>query len=196
MRWFVYMLPETDVLDMLKWARAQKPACPWNEQVCEEAARGGFVRILEWALAQKPPCPSSGFIYWRAAHQKQWNVIFWLRRRNPPYGWAHSSWWLSCAAEHKRWDIVRWARDQNPPCPWSEEVCKVYAKKLPARGFWKPCNGYEPRMSAARGPIGFVFGRPETATSKCCNGHELRTRNALGPKRFEEKPAETEIFPC
>ena len=44
---------------MLKWARAQEPPCPWDEDTCADAAEGGHLDVLKWARSQDPPCPWS-----------------------------------------------------------------------------------------------------------------------------------------
>jgi len=43
-------------LEMLKWARAQDPPCPWDVTTSRNAARYGHVEVLVWARVQDPPC--------------------------------------------------------------------------------------------------------------------------------------------
>jgi hypothetical protein len=41
--------------EMLKWLRSQ--GCPWNEWTCDEAAAWGHLEVLQWALENGCPCP-------------------------------------------------------------------------------------------------------------------------------------------
>lgn len=44
-------------LDILQWARAQKPAYDWGESTTQAAAGWGHLEILQWLRKQSPPCP-------------------------------------------------------------------------------------------------------------------------------------------
>ena len=35
-------------LDVLQWARAQDPPCPWDAWVCSDAAENGHLDVLQW----------------------------------------------------------------------------------------------------------------------------------------------------
>ena len=44
-------------LEVLKWARLQKPPCPWDSSTCHVAAREGKLEVLQCTRTQEPPCP-------------------------------------------------------------------------------------------------------------------------------------------
>ena len=42
-------------VEVLQYLRANK--CPWDHDTCDLAAMNGHVEVLKWARAQVPPCP-------------------------------------------------------------------------------------------------------------------------------------------
>jgi len=63
-------MARSDSFEMLKWARAQSPQCPWNEETSLHAARRGDLMVLQWLRNQDPPCPwNPGVIYKMAEMQ-------------------------------------------------------------------------------------------------------------------------------
>jgi hypothetical protein len=40
-------------LEVLKWAKEN--GCPWNENVCNNAAKNGHLEILKWAIENGCP---------------------------------------------------------------------------------------------------------------------------------------------
>jgi hypothetical protein len=63
---------------VLQWARSQQPPCPWDEEACSEAARGGHLEVLQWARSQEPPCPWDTRTRDRAASGRHQHVLEWL----------------------------------------------------------------------------------------------------------------------
>jgi len=44
--WISSFVASGGCLEVLKWARAQDPPCPWDEKTCTRAARGGHLEML------------------------------------------------------------------------------------------------------------------------------------------------------
>lgn len=64
-----------DRLEILKWLHEQK--CPWDEKICDKAAKKGQLHILKWAVDdQKYECPKS----WcrLAAEKGNADIIQWV----------------------------------------------------------------------------------------------------------------------
>ncbi|GBF92802.1 hypothetical protein Rsub_05421 [Raphidocelis subcapitata] len=75
-------------LEVLQWARAQQPPCPWDERTCWAAAEGGHLNVLQWARAQEPPCPWDAWTCFAAAKGDHLAVLQWARAQQPPCPWS------------------------------------------------------------------------------------------------------------
>ena len=74
-------------LDILQWARAQDPSCPWDADICSCAALNGHLDILLWARAQDPTCPWDTRTCSFAARNGHLDILQWARAQDPPCPW-------------------------------------------------------------------------------------------------------------
>lgn len=134
-------------LQMLKWARAQIPPCPCDEQFVYAAAEEGYVNILNWAhqLEELPINPWTHIVPTRAVQRGHFEVLKWSQKVGvlcPLHTVVFSKaaafgnidimnylWKISCpydehlcskAARNGHLHILKWARSQNPPIQWDE----------------------------------------------------------------------------
>ena len=68
----------------LKWARQH--GCPWNENTCSDAARGGHLGVLQWA--RQNGCPWSEETASAAAYAGHLAVLQWAIRNGCPWSKA------------------------------------------------------------------------------------------------------------
>jgi hypothetical protein len=113
-------------LNVIQWARAQNPPCPWDERTCAWAAQNGHLHVLEWARAQDPPCPWCEDTCTWAAQNGHLHVLEWARAQDPPCPWYERT--CAWAARNGHLHVLEWARAQDPPCPWDERTCAVAAQ--------------------------------------------------------------------
>ena len=78
-------------LEVLKWARVQKPPCPWafarprrDKSSCYYAARGGQLEVLQWLRAQQPPCPWDASTCTAASDRGHLKLLQWARAHGCP----------------------------------------------------------------------------------------------------------------
>jgi hypothetical protein len=141
-------------LDVLRWARAQDPPCPWGF-TCRRAAGCGHLALLQWARAQDPPCPwdEAGVVHcaawgghlavlkWARAQgvHTNWNDVCWsasARGHLAVLQWAQEQgygYWgpgnCDVAAQNGHLAVLQWLRAQDPPCAWDQEsVCLSAAR--------------------------------------------------------------------
>ena len=107
-------------LKALKCLRDQDPPCPWDEETCSWAARGGHLKV-KWLRLQDPPCPWDCLTCSRAAKGGHLDVLKWLRAQDPPCPWGE--WTCSEAALRGHLEVLKFLRAQHPPCPWDEKTC-------------------------------------------------------------------------
>ena len=67
---------------LLQWARAN--GCPWNEETCANAAKGGHLSVLQWAQANG--CPWNWRTCEYAAGGGHLSVLQWARAN----GWSRA----------------------------------------------------------------------------------------------------------
>ena len=94
---------------MLKWAREND--CPWDEETCAKAAKGGYLEVLKWARER---VPGNG----RAVGDDggHLEVLKWARENGCP--WNERT--CASAAEGGHLEMLKWARENG--CPWNEDV--------------------------------------------------------------------------
>ena len=112
---------------------AKDPPCPWGENTCYDAAKGGQLEVLKWLRAQKPPCPWSEGACAYAARGGHLEVLKWLRAQDPPCPWNAETCCEAVGGGHL--EILKWARDQDPPCPWSRRQCRGLASQIIRMGW-------------------------------------------------------------
>jgi len=110
-------------LDVLKWARAQVPPCPWSTYTCKYAASNGHLAVLQWLRAQDPPCPWDDTTCSAAAADNQLATLQWARAQDPPCPWSANT--CRDAASNGHLAVLQWLRAQVPPCPWDARTALV-----------------------------------------------------------------------
>jgi len=108
-------------MEMMKWARAQKPPYTWSSATCIAAAGNGHIKLLKWLRAQDPPCPWDEVVCSTAARNGHLKELKWLRAQDPPCPWDAEVCYNAAGGGHL--DVLQWARKQDPPCPWDMWVC-------------------------------------------------------------------------
>ena len=66
---------------MLQWARAN--GCPWDEETCSTAARGGQLEVLQWLRANG--CPWDEKTCARAVDIRHLEMLKWARANGAPW---------------------------------------------------------------------------------------------------------------
>jgi hypothetical protein len=74
---------------VLKWA--QEHHCPWNEETCEYAARGGHLDVLKWAREHDCPWDENTCAY--AAYSAPLEVLQWAMEHDAPVAQSHTQWY-------------------------------------------------------------------------------------------------------
>jgi hypothetical protein len=115
-------------LDIVKWLRAQKQPCPWNESCCYFAAINKDLTMLKFLRSENPPCPWDKLVLSELISQKNYDMIKWCRSQNPPCPWDEST--IIEASDDK--DMVCYLRYLDPPCPWDENF---YLSLISKRSF-------------------------------------------------------------
>ena len=110
-------------LEALQWARGH--SCPWDEDTCAAAARGGHLDVLQWMRSQDPPCPWNTWTCSVAAEHGHLGVLQWLRANG--CSWDENT--SSYAARRGHLAVLQWLRSQDPPCPWDQQVCNEAARR-------------------------------------------------------------------
>ena len=101
----------------LAWAKAR--GCPWDEEICAWAARGGHLKVLKWAwgaavASQVCCCAAAGghlkVLQWAREHGCEWDA-------------------LTCAyaAMDGNLRMLRWAHEHG--CPWDVDTCFYAAQE-------------------------------------------------------------------
>lgn len=111
-------------LSVLKWLRSLDPPCPWNEDVCREAAACNFP-ALEWLRTQDPPCPWNSGVYEACIVNDRFDHVEWIHRQYPPCPLDESV--CKAAACYGTVQTLEWLRSRDPPCPWNLSECWVEA---------------------------------------------------------------------
>lgn len=127
-----------NLLDVLRWARARDPPCPWSAETLAAAALIGAFDIVRWARTQDPPCPWDATVCINAAQGaggglgvpvlalgpdapsvpwRHFELLKWARANGAP--WADER-VCAAAARAGRLDILQWLRDEG--CPWNSIV--------------------------------------------------------------------------
>ncbi len=127
-----------NLLDVLCWARARSPPCPWGAETLAAAALIGAFDIVRWARTQDPPCPWDENVCINAAQGANGDTgvpTFSLGSGAPSVPWRHFEllkWahangapWRDArvcvgAARAGRLDILQWLRAEG--CPWNSIV--------------------------------------------------------------------------
>ncbi len=127
-----------NLLDVLRWARARDPPCPWGAETLAAAALVGAFDLVRWARAQDPPCPWDLGVCINAALGASGGVgvpVLALGPSAPPVPWRHFEllkWarangapWedaqvCAAAARAGRLDVLEWLRAEG--CPWNSIV--------------------------------------------------------------------------
>jgi hypothetical protein len=105
-------------VERLAWAKAN--GCPWDEETCASAARGGFLEVLRWAREHR--CPWDWSTCASAARGGHLDVLRWTRENHCP--WNERTCEYAAGGGHL--DVLRWAREHG--CPWDEETCASAAR--------------------------------------------------------------------
>ena len=75
-----YTLAYYGRLETLQWARTN--GCPWDEDICANAAMRGHLEVLQWARANG--CPWDGYTCAYAANRGHLEVLQWARANGCP----------------------------------------------------------------------------------------------------------------
>ena len=121
-------LSPLEVLEALKRARARQPPCPWDEQTCAIAARGGHLEVLQWARSQQPPCPWDMQTCVAAAECDHLELLQWARDNGCP---------LSCRPVMEEWEwsttrLKNFLCTHHKSCGDRREVFCSFAAEQPA----------------------------------------------------------------
>ena len=113
-------------VERLAWAKAS--GCPWVQEICECAARGGHLDVLQWAWAHD--CPWDMYTCAFAAWNGHLDVLQWAREHGCP--WTTET--CYSAAEGGHLQVLRWAREHG--CPWSKQTCEHASRNHPETLAW------------------------------------------------------------
>ena len=94
-------------LDVLQWARANE--CPWDEDTCSSAARGGHLKVLQWARAKGCLWDKATCHY--AAERSHFKVLQWARANGCPW----DKYVCLSAASGGHLEMLQWARRRTAP---------------------------------------------------------------------------------
>ena len=80
--WIYCIGPDRSHLHILQWARSN--GCPWDEDTCSYAARGGYLNTLQWA-ARVNACPWNKETCTYAAAGGHLHILQWARTNGCPW---------------------------------------------------------------------------------------------------------------
>ena len=104
-------------LEVLKWAWEHR--CPWTSQTCVEAARGGHLEVLQWAREYECEWDEETCVH--AAGGGHLDVLQWAREHRCP--WDAATCFFAAGGGHL--EVLQWAQEHH--CPWDEETCEYAA---------------------------------------------------------------------
>jgi len=117
-------------LEILKWSKlngigldtsicyraaikgARENNCPWNSNICSDAARYGHFELLKWSILNG--CPYDTYTCSCAAYGGYLEILKWLRENNCP--WDEDT--CTCATMKGHFEVLKWARANG--CPWNK----------------------------------------------------------------------------
>ncbi|CAB9527237.1 unknown protein [Seminavis robusta] len=99
---------------MLKWAC--KNGCPWDERMCQYAARPGCLDILIWARVNGFPWNANTCE--AAAEGGHLEFLKWAVENGCPWNARTCE---AAAARHGHFEVLKWAEGNG--CPWNEDTC-------------------------------------------------------------------------
>ena len=126
---------ENGNLEMVKYYI--KNGCPWDEDVCSNAALCGHLEILKWARSEtwdewiymyadmemlkwerSEGCPWDEKVCINAAFGGHLEILKWARSEGCP--WDEEV--CTYAARNGHLEVIKWAKSEG--CPWNGDVCK------------------------------------------------------------------------
>ena len=91
--------------------RAQDPPCPWDSDVCYNAAFGGHLEVLRWARSQGCPWDEDLFPHQQAtcaaAEGGHLKVLKWLIKEGCPYDKRECRRYAEYGGEQAR-NVLEW----------------------------------------------------------------------------------------
>jgi len=113
-------------LHALKWLHSFDPPCPWDEDACTWAARGGHLKTLQYLVHNG--CPFNEGIFAKAARGGHIPILEWAFAELIHVDEFSKPGFQTCMeAAGKDLETLKWLRSQDPPCPWDERTCAYAA---------------------------------------------------------------------
>jgi hypothetical protein len=88
-------------LSVLQWAREN--GCPWDEDICSAAAKGGHLSVLQWA--RENGCKWNEWTCSQAASGGHLEVLQWASENGCPWNWRVCR---GNAGRSGSVDVMRW----------------------------------------------------------------------------------------
>jgi hypothetical protein len=139
---------------VLKWSREH---CPWDEETCAYAARGGHLEVLK--RVREHDCPWDRWTCTDAAQSGQLEVLKWAREHHCQ--WDEGTCRLTAQSEHL--DVLKWVREHH--CPWDEQACCIRRVLGPSEGAAVGDGARCPYL-----PIVYTMVRAPIARRSPCHG--------------------------
>ena len=134
---------------------AHENGCPWDENVCSEASKGGCLDVLKYA--HENGCPWNKRTCEYAAREENFDMLKYAHENGCRWDEITCYWTVITG----RLDMLKYAREEG--CPWNRSLCLYAARRLCAKG-----HEGEVEYINAQPLVAWIMSQPEQP------GEELR----------------------